>query len=787
MPAPLPPADQVTIHISTCARRSDREKWGDTAFAEALARAIRNLGHKADLFFSGEMPSHSGAGDVVLRIAGPHLDDTVPGVPNLVWLISLPAYVSHRALARFQTVFTASAALTRQYALEGLPAKYLPQATDPDLFNPKRRPPDAELLPLVFVGNHGIRATRRLIKAVAALPGSQLSVWGDGWKGEIPDRFIRGTHLPHADLPALYARSRIVLNSHMNHMAQLGMMSNRSFDALAAGALVLSDRVQGFSAPDLPDLIQIDDLSKLESWLHTALDAPPASQVTRDARNAQIRRAFSFEARAAAIVNTATQLLSLGVHVPYPFTAHTARRETSGAKPVTLEMRDDAAPDNQHPVTEAIQTLDQALAAGPVILRMRLSDPASMPGIDSLPLAMLRAALAVRQILDVIARRTRLSGLELVHDAEGCGTGIIHPMMPDLRKAQALLKETGADVSQEAAGLALRAQRVIDQLLSPGDIGPILQPRRLTDADLVGVLRNQPLYRRDGPGNDLNPLKTHVALWPRRAPTTLSRPVGVFLHLYHAELAGLFAERLARIDAPIAVYVSTDTALKADQIAVHLPQAQIRVMPNRGRDIAPKFVGFRDAHSAHDIVLHLHGKRSTHARKLDGWMSHILDCLLPAPEEINRILSFFKDIDRIGIIAPQAYRPTLRSSHWAHDIEIAEELRFRLDLPAPLPDDDSLNFPAGSMFWARRTALQPLLDLPLSVSNFPPEAQQIDGTLAHATERMIGVVCLEGGFELMRVAPNGDKTFPKHKLMPASNAELRDWLERPDQTRRNEA
>ena len=215
--------------------------------------------------------------------------------------------------------------------------------------------------------------------------------------------------------------------------------------------------------------------------------------------------------------------------------------------------------------------------------------------------------------------------------------------------------------------------------------------------------------------------------------------------------------------------------------------AGIRVMQNRGRDMLPKLYGFRDVYQQHDIVLHLHGKRSAHARKLDGWMAHVLDCLLPEPAEINRILSFFKDIDRIGLIAPQGYRPILRASHWAQDIEIAEELRHRLNMAAPLPGNEVLDFPAGSMFWARTAALQPLLDLSLTAANFPPEAQQIDGTLAHAIERMFGVCCQQAGFDMIRIAAADDKNFPKQKLTPGNNAELRDWLESAAQTRRNEA
>ncbi|TIX13430.1 MAG: hypothetical protein E5V41_21365, partial [Mesorhizobium sp.] len=54
--------------------------------------------------------------------------------------------------------------------------------------------------------------------------------------------------------------------------------------------------------------------------------------------------------------------------------------------------------------------------------------------------------------------------------------------------------------------------------------------------------------------------------------------------------------------------------------------------------------------------------------------------------------------------------------------------------------DSRLDFFAGTMFWVRRGALEPLKQLGLSLASFPDEASQQDGTLQHALERVLGLI-----------------------------------------------
>jgi hypothetical protein len=720
-------AQRMHFHISINALAANASGWGDIQFARGLIRAFHDLGCSAQILFRHEVPMRVAQDDVVLRIAGPFVEEPVIGYPNILWVISPPNIMPPPLLKRYQTVVLASEHLAAQIRRHGVDARVLQQVSDPEHFHPGKRASGSPLLQIVFVGSNAERAPRPSVQKVAGA-GLDLHVWGRGWEGIIPPHMWRGERLSYEELATVYASARIVLNDHMPPMAEWGMMSNRSFDAIACGAVVVSEPIAAFNAPDLPELLQFPLDANLVPRLRQLLDTPPDTMQTRLDRNRRIAANHSFETAADHFMQLAGSM---------------------------LDARSYALPAFQPRSTDHAS-------------RIRLTAPEAQG--DDQRAAMVKSAQQISKIFRALEAR-QCEGFDAPPIVRQSEQGVLHALTYDLRCAQALALQDKPHVGPKEIAILERARRVLDIGLVPA------VNLSSSDRNLTNYMLDKPLFTHSPVNFNADRLKGHVALWPRKQVAPVKRPIGVFLHLYYHELAEEFARVLEKIPLEFSVYISTDSAQKASRIQEVFRDADIRVFPNRGRDIYPKFFGFIEEYDRHDIVLHLHGKKSPHSHKLDKWLEHNLACLLSSPAEINRVLSFFTSIPELGLVAPLVFPSVLGAAHWGANADIARELAHRMGWPDDLPGNDRLRFPVGSMFWARTEVLRPIIELGLGPQHFPVENGQVDATTAHAIERLVGVCCERGGFRYLSVAPKGSMLFKKFQTTLRTNGELRKFLE----------
>jgi lipopolysaccharide biosynthesis protein len=232
---------------------------------------------------------------------------------------------------------------------------------------------------------------------------------------------------------------------------------------------------------------------------------------------------------------------------------------------------------------------------------------------------------------------------------------------------------------------------------------------------------------------------TRAALAP--LPSDLA-PCAV-VHVWHVDLLAEIVGALR--DTGIAWRIVVTTAPEreqavGDELARLGVDAEVVVLPNRGRDVLPFLkVLARLSLDGTRIVLKLHTKRTEHRTDGDRWRRELL-ATLTAPGRARRLLDAFQRDADLGAIAPDAHALPLAGYVGANAAWLAQ-----LDDRMGRKEDREDRFIAGSMFWARVDALRPLLEMDLCDWEFDEEAGQVDGSLAHALERMVALAVAERG------------------------------------------
>lgn len=222
--------------------------------------------------------------------------------------------------------------------------------------------------------------------------------------------------------------------------------------------------------------------------------------------------------------------------------------------------------------------------------------------------------------------------------------------------------------------------------------------------------------------------------------------IGFFIHAFYEDVLPGIVEHVRRIPEPANIYISTTTQSDVANITAMCPEAEVRVFENRGRDVWPKLWGFADKYALHNVVLHLHTKKSVHSRGFRDWLDQILASLLGDKATISAYVGSLR-AGEVGMICPPVHPKHIKSVRWRNNIGEAHKLFQQMGIEVSF-DQKPFDFPVGSLFWSRADLLAPLLALDLPQSYFPYEQGQTDGTAAHAIERIYEVLATRSGWGL---------------------------------------
>ena len=266
--------------------------------------------------------------------------------------------------------------------------------------------------------------------------------------------------------------------------------------------------------------------------------------------------------------------------------------------------------------------------------------------------------------------------------------------------------------------------------------------------------------------------------------------IGVHVHCYYLDVFYPMVKRLLSLPAGFNLFISTNTDEKKAKIieilSEEIPKTfkldfKVEVFPNQGRDVAPMIVGFREEIQKCDVVLHIHTKKSAHREDLgEIWLDHCLDSLFRDSYYVRSILNLFDSDKSLGIVAPTDIEELKIFKQWGANRRSMKRFLLDIDLN-PNFSKWELDFPVGTMFWFRPEAINQLFGEKIDFEYFPKEPIAVDGTVAHAIERLIFNICEQNNFNYRKVSPvsnnlvHGLDNLKVSIVMPIYNSEA--WID----------
>lgn len=227
----------------------------------------------------------------------------------------------------------------------------------------------------------------------------------------------------------------------------------------------------------------------------------------------------------------------------------------------------------------------------------------------------------------------------------------------------------------------------------------------------------------------------------------------VILHAYYEDLACELVEKyIAQHQDKLDLIITIRSDVKAstlEKIKSTFNNVFFILVENRGRDIRPFIQALKITEGfGYKYICKVHTKKSPH--RVDGqrWRESLFDDLLSSNQKVMAVLNKFEADKTLGVVAPENSITDLSIPEINLGNRVwLDKLFTRLGTPE-LSSGYHTHFPAGSMFWFRMSALESLTNKLIDEDEFELEAGQLDGTLAHAVERIIGAVISKEGYTL---------------------------------------
>lgn len=234
--------------------------------------------------------------------------------------------------------------------------------------------------------------------------------------------------------------------------------------------------------------------------------------------------------------------------------------------------------------------------------------------------------------------------------------------------------------------------------------------------------------------------------------------IALIFHVYFEDLLTQTFNYIVNMPKIADIYITTDTCEKKSKIKFFAEKSgvenvEIRIIPNKGRDISSLLVGVKDIIHNYEVVCFAHDKKAGQISPKSVGVSFAYKCyenVLANEKYIFNILNTFATHPRLGMLVPPEPNHGIYfqviGGEWGNNYEMTKNLKEELKVKVPMDISKSPIAPFGTMFWFRPEALKSLYAKDWDYIDFPDEPNAEDGTILHAIERIYPFIVQSEGF-----------------------------------------
>lgn len=231
------------------------------------------------------------------------------------------------------------------------------------------------------------------------------------------------------------------------------------------------------------------------------------------------------------------------------------------------------------------------------------------------------------------------------------------------------------------------------------------------------------------------------------------------LHIYYQELAQYCYQYVTSMPEGTDIYITVPSEEKKQYVEKVFQSLkgykwEIRVVGNRGRDMASLQVGCKDIIDKYDLICRVHDKKVYQVMPMsigESWAYKCFENLLKNKIFVENVIATFEQNPFLGMLVPPIpnhgpYYPTCGKGEWGDNFSITKEIAEQLGVKVNMTQDKEPVAPLGTMFWVRTKAFKSLFAHDWEYQEFPEEPNKTDATILHALERLYPFCVQQEGY-----------------------------------------